>query len=476
MHDTLVYHGFCEIKHIQGGIIAMTQYPPGIIFSNMDLLKFVITQAQFDPVQFARQMSDEYGGFARNKFGTIEIFQIADPELAHEVLVQRTAEFYKGNVMYRVLKPFLGNGLLTSEGDFWKRQRKLAQPAFHYKRIASYADTMIEHTQKLLHDWRVGETRMIDREMMKVTLSIVNKTLFNVDISAEADRIGEAMNVILHAADQNMNAVVALPAWIPTPQRLHQKRMVAQLDAIIQQFITERRQSQHDNGDLLSMLLLAQDDDGQGMSDQQLRDEVITMFLAGHETTANALMWTFYLLSQHADIKQRLYAEIDSVLGERTVTLQDLPNMPYLDMVLKESMRLFPPVAAVSRSPYADMELGGYRLPKDAIMQISIFAMHRSTRYWHNPDVFDPERFSPENEAKIPRYAYLPFGGGARVCIGNQFAIMEAKLLLVTIMQQYELDLAPNHEVVPQQLLTLRAKHGMKMVIRHRQTQAVATV
>jgi cytochrome P450 len=198
--------------------------------------------------------------------------------------------------------------------------------------------------------------------------------------------------------------------------------------------------------------------------------------LAGHETTANALMWTFYLLSQHADIKQRLYAEIDSVLGERTVTLQDLPNMPYLDMVLKESMRLFPPVAAVSRSPYADMELGGYRLPKDAIMQISIFAMHRSTRYWHNPDVFDPERFSPENEAKIPRYAYLPFGGGARVCIGNQFAIMEAKLLLVTIMQQYELDLAPNHEVVPQQLLTLRAKHGMKMVIRHRQTQAVATV
>lgn len=451
----------------------MTHHPPGIIFSNMDLLKFVLAQAQFDPVQFARQMSDEYGGFVRNKFGMIEIFQIADPDLAHEVLVQRTAEFYKGNVMYRVLKPFLGNGLLTSEGDFWKRQRKLAQPAFHYKRIASYSDTMVQHTQQLLQDWHTGETRMIDREMMKVTLGIVNKTLFNVDISAEADRIGEAMTVILHAADDNMNAVVALPSWMPTPKRLHQKRMVAQLDAIIQRFISERRQSQHDEGDLLSMLLLAKDDDGQGMSDQQLRDEVMTMFLAGHETTANTLMWTFYLLSQHPDIKQRLYTEIDSVLGDRTVTLSDLSNLPYLEMVLKESMRLFPPAPAVSRSPYTNIQLGGYTVTKDAIMQISIFAMHRSSRYWHNPDVFDPERFSPENETKIPHYAYLPFGGGARVCIGNQFAMMEAKLLLVTIMQHYELELASNHEVVPQQLLTLRAKHGMKMVIKHRQLQPI---
>jgi cytochrome P450 len=447
----------------------MTQHPPGIIFSNLDLLKFVLAQNQFDPVQFARQMSDEYGGFVRNKFGMIEIYQIADPELAHEVLVERATQFYKGNIMYRVLRPFLGNGLLTSEGDFWKRQRKLAQPAFHYKRIASYADTMTQHTHALLKTWQIGETRMIDREMMKVTLSIVNKTLFNVDISAEADRIGDAMNVILHAANENMNAVVALPAWIPTPKRYHQKRMIAQLDALIQQFISERRATKADNGDLLSMLLLAQDEDGQGMDDKQLRDEVMTMFLAGHETTANTLTWTFYLLSQHSDIKQRLYAEIDRVLGDRTATLQDLAQMPYLEMVLKESMRLYPPVPAVSRSPYADQEVGGYTLPKDAVMQISIYAMHRSTRYWQNPDIFDPERFSVENEARIPRYAYLPFGGGPRVCIGNQFAMMEAKLLLVTILQQVDLELVPNHQVIPEQLLTLRAKNSLPMVIKQRQ-------
>jgi cytochrome P450 len=358
---------------------------------------------------------------------------------------------------------------LTSEGDFWKRQRKLAQPAFHYKRIASYADTMTQHTHALLKTWQIGETRMIDREMMKVTLSIVNKTLFNVDISAEADRIGDAMNVILHAANENMNAVVALPAWIPTPKRYHQKRMIAQLDALIQQFISERRATKADNGDLLSMLLLAQDEDGQGMDDKQLRDEVMTMFLAGHETTANALMWTFYLLSQHSDIKQRLYAEIDRVLGDRTATLQDLAQMPYLEMVLKESMRLYPPVAALSRSPYADLQISGYTLPKDATMQISIYALHRSTRYWQNPDTYDPERFSAENEANIPRYAYLPFGGGPRVCIGNQFSMMEAKLLLVTIMQHVDLELVPNHQVIPEQLLTLRAKNSLPMVIKQRQ-------
>jgi cytochrome P450 len=447
----------------------MTQHPPGIIFSNLDLVKFVLAQSRFNPVQFARQMSDEYGGFVRNKFGMIEIYQIADPELAHEVLVERATEFYKGNIMYRVLRPFLGNGLLTSEGDFWKRQRKLAQPAFHYKRIASYADTMTQHTHALLKTWQIGETRMIDREMMKVTLSIVNKTLFNVDISAEADRIGDAMNVILHAANENMNAVVALPAWIPTPKRYHQKRMIAQLDALIQQFISERRATKADNGDLLSMLLLAQDEDGQGMDDKQLRDEVMTMFLAGHETTANALMWTFYLLSQHSDIKQRLYAEIDRVLGDRTATLQDLAQMPYLEMVLKESMRLYPPVAALSRSPYADLQISGYTLPKDATMQISIYALHRSTRYWQNPDTYDPERFSAENEANIPRYAYLPFGGGPRVCIGNQFSMMEAKLLLVTIMQHVDLELVPNHQVIPEQLLTLRAKNSLPMVIKQRQ-------
>jgi cytochrome P450 len=446
-----------------------TQHPPGIEFTWGDIFRLAISGQKFDPLAFSLQISDEYGGFVRNKFGFIEIYQIADPELAHAVLVERANEFHKGAIMKRAFGPFVGNGLLTSEGDFWKRQRRLAQPAFHHRRIISYADTMVQHADAMLNTWRDGASLDIDREMMKVTLGIVNKTLFNADVSAVASRVGELMTDVLDAANENLNAIVALPASVPTPRRLRQKRKIAELDAIIQGFVDERRRTQEDTGDLLSMLLQAQDDDGSGMTDRQLRDEVMTLFLAGHETTANALTFALYLLAENPQAKATLQQEVDSALQGRLPGLNDLNAMPFTEQVIKETLRLYPAAPAVARSPYHDLQLGGYTVRKDATMQVSMWAMHRSSRYWQQPSAFMPERFSPENEKAIPRYAYLPFGAGPRVCIGNQFAMMEARLLLAAIVSRFDFAMAPGAVVEVEQLMTLRPRGGVRMVLRQRE-------
>jgi cytochrome P450 len=451
----------------------MTQadtFPPGQRVGWIEFIKTILFGEKFDPLAYARGMSDEYGGFTYSRFGNIEVYQVADPELAHDILVERTAEFHKG-IMKSVFEPFAGNGLLTSEGDFWKRQRKLAQPAFHYRRIESYAEAMIAHTQQMLARWQTGQTILIDREMMKLTLAIVAKTLFNADVSGDADRVGVLLNHILDAANERLNAPIRLPDWMPTPRRISQRRTIAELDAIINRVIAERRASGKDEGDLLSMLLLAQDEDGERMNDKQLRDEVMTLFLAGHETTANALTWAWYLLAQHPDVLAKMQAELDSVLGRRAPTLADLPHLPYNEMIVKETLRLFPPAPALSRSPYQDLQLGGHRVPKNALMQISIYAMQRSSRYFEQPDTFIPERFSAENEQRIPRYAYLPFGGGPRVCIGNQFALMEARLILALVGSRFELALVPGQQVVPQQMLTLRPRESFAMRVTARQPQ-----
>lgn len=441
--------------------------PPGDRSGYGLVIKNILTGQRFDGLAFARYNSDTYGPFSFTKFGPVRFYQVADPDLAHEILVKRTDEFHKG-IIKEVLHPFLGEGLLTSEGDFWKRQRKLAQPAFHARRIASYAGVMVEHTHRLLNEWHSGETRWIDRDMMKLTLGIVSKTLFDTDVSAEADRVGVLMNDILDATNERLTAVIRLPDGIPTPRRMQVKRITAELDGIIQRIVDERRRSGEDKGDLLSMLLSALDDDGSGMSDKQLRDELMTLFLAGHETTANTLIWSLVLLAQHPQALAALRAEIDTVLGSRDATFEDLPNLPYSDQVIKETLRLYPTAPGVSRSPIHDLQLGGYTVPKNAFMQISIYAMHHSSRYWQEPEAFRPERFAPEAEKQIPHYAYLPFGGGPRVCIGNQFAMMEARLALITLMQHADLTLDPSHPVVAEQMFTLRPRNGVKMVVRKR--------
>lgn len=416
----------------------------------------------------------QYGDFVRFMFGPFPVYIANHPDLAHEILVTKAASFYKSSVTKQVMKEAVGDGLFTSDGETWKRQRKLAQPAFHTKRIASYAEVMVEYTQRLIDRWQAGDVLDLEREMSTLTMQIVSKTLFNAHIEGEEDDLAKAVRIVLQTIDKRFNRLLPMPAWLPTQENRQMKAGVKRLDEIIQTFIDERRKTGEDKGDLLSMLMAAQDDEnGGGMSDRYLRDESVTVFGAGHETTSGALTWTFYLLSQHPEIEARLMAELDSVLGGRPATFADLANLRYTEMVIKETMRLYPPAWSTTRESIEDVEIGGYTVKKQRNVFINIYGIHRDERFFADPLRFDPERFSAENEKNIPKYAYLPFGAGPRICIGNAFAMMEAKLLLATIMQRYQLSLAPGQVVEPERVFTLRPKYGMKMVAALRETEKV---
>jgi len=448
-------------------------YPPGVRTGVFETIRTVLSGVEFDLLQFAKDSQAQFGDFNFTKFGWVTFYIITDPDLMHEILVDRPEEFYKLKLIKYALGPFLGNGLLTNEGDFWKKQRKLAQPAFHSKRIEAYADVMVDYARHMLASWHTGETRRLDREMMKLTLNIVAKTLFDADVSGDADHVGDLLTSILEASNDRLNAAFQIPDWLPTPKTRQMHKDIAELDVIIQRFIDERRQSGEDKGDLLSMLLQARDDDGSGMDDKQLRDELMTIFLAGHETTAMNLTWTWYLLIEHPEIMARLKAEVDAALGDRPATLADLPNLKYTDMVIKESMRIYPPAPSVGREPIRDLQLSGYTIPKGALLTLSIYGMHHNPKVFPNPEVFDPERFSPENEKTIPRYGYLPFGAGPRVCIGNSFAMMEARLILATMVQQTDLSLVSGQKIVPKQLVTVRPVNGIEVKVKLRETEKV---
>ncbi len=335
---------------------------------------------------------------------------------------------------------------------------------------------MADETLKLMSDWHDHETRDFARDMMRLTLYIVCRTLFSTDVSARADRVGELMHDILEGAQ----AVISQSeSWLELITHRRHNRMAAasrELQTMIEDIIREHKATLSRltgegwvGGDLLSMLLAARDDEGKPMSDEQLRDEVITLFLAGHETTANAVMWTLYLLSQHPEVEAKVMAELASINQNQTPpTVRDLQGLPYLEMVVKESMRLYPPAGGVTRAPIEDIQLGGYTIPAGASIAVSSYAMHRDSEFFTDPLVFDPERFSPEREAHIPKYAYLPFGAGPRVFIGNVFALMESRILLATILQRWKLSLVPGQKVMAEQLFTTRPKFGMKMVVSAR--------
>ncbi len=432
---------------------------------------------QEDTLGYERRLMEQYGDVVHVSFAGRHAYLISNPDDVRKVLVEEAQNFHKAPIYRILLSRFLGNGLLTSEDDFWKRQRKLAQPAFHTKRIQAYADTMVDYTRRTLDSWEDGQVRIVNQDMMRLTLSIVVKTLFNTEIGEEANRIGEALTTVLDATTEGVQSVFQmLPEWVPIPRNIRNRRGVRQMDAIIMRIVEERQASNEDTGDLLSMLLLAQDDDGNRMTSKQLRDEAVTLVLAGHETTANALTWTWWLLSQHPEIEAKLHEEVDRVLGDHMPTLEDLRKLEYTEMVFKESMRLYPPIPSIGRMPLVPVELGGYTLPSGAIVMISPHVIHHDARWWENPDEFRPERFSKENEKEIPRYAYLPFGGGPRVCIGNSFAQMEAVLLLATIARQYQLRPSPvDQEVIPDPKLTLRPRNNLTMRLEKRfqaQTQA----
>ena len=425
-------------------------------------------------LQFLVSNRERYGDIVYMQGGPRRLYQLNNPEDIQYVLVKAPHKFHKSPNLKAVTGPILGQGLLTSDGDFHRQQRKLIQPAFHHQRISRYADVMVNYTARMLTNWQNGASLDVHDEMMHLTMAIVAKTLFDADVSHDADSIGEAIGFAIADASARMTRLIQLPLWVPTPGNQIRRRNRDIIERTIFSIIEERRASGEDRGDLLSMLLLAQDEDsGAGMSNQQVRDEAMTLFIAGHETTANALTWALYLLSQHPDVMARLQTELDTVLAGRLPTMNDLRNLPYTDQVIKETMRLYPPAWLVTRLAIEDVTIREYTIPKGSVLIMSQYVMQRHPDYWDAPDEFRPERFAPGWEDRVPKFAYFPFGGGPRICIGNSFASMEAILALATIMQHWTFSIAPGHAVEMEPLITLRPKGGMPMLARQREPVAV---
>jgi cytochrome P450 len=423
-----------------------------------------------DRLGFLQTAAKECGDITYFKLGAQEVYFLNHPDYVKDVLVTHQGSFIKGRALQRG-KRLLGEGLLTSEGEFHRRQRRLAQPAFHRGRVNAYGRSMIEYAERTALRWRNGETLDISQEMMRLTLSIVGKTLFDADVEAEAQEIGAALTDVMELFNAMLLPFSELLEKLPLPQNRRFQRAKDRLDATIYRMIEERRRSGEDHGDLLSMLLLAQDEegDGRGMTDEQVRDEALTIFLAGHETTANALTWTWYLLSQHPAVESKLHQELDEVFREnRAPEVEDVPRLRYTEMVLAEAMRLYPPAWAIGRLSIKDEEIGGYLIPARSLVLLSPFVMHRDERYFTDATRFDPERWTPEARENRPTYSYFPFGGGQRRCIGEGFAWMEGILLIAALARKWRMRLVPNHPIEMNPTITLRPKHGMRMTVERR--------
>lgn len=422
-----------------------------------------------DSLGYLQRAVAEHGDVVYLRFGPQDVFFLAHPDHVREVLVTRHQSFMKGRALQRA-KRLLGEGLLTSEGEFHRRQRRLAQPAFHRARINSYGAVMTSSAARSAARWRDGEQLDVSQEMMRLTLAIVARTLFDADVESEADEIGAALTSVIELFDFLLLPFSELLEKLPLPQARRFQRAKERLDATIYRIIEERRRSGEDRGDLLSMLLSARDEEGDGgrMTDEQVRDEVMTIFLAGHETTANALTWTWYLLSEHPSVETRLHEELDAVLAGREPTVEDVPRLRYTEMVVAESMRLYPPAWAVGRLALHELEIGGYLISPKALVLLSPYVTQRDARFFPEPARFDPERWMPEAREARPQFSYFPFGGGPRRCIGEGFAWMEAILLVASFARRWRMRLVPGHPVAPRAVITLRPKHGMLMTVSQR--------
>ena len=424
---------------------------------------------QRNPLRFLEGVA-RHGDVARFRLGPVFVYLVNDPDLIRSVLVTRADAYHKGRALERARR-LLGQGLLTSEGALHLRQRRLMQPAFHRERIAGYGETMVRYAGRAAERWKAGETIDVHKEMVALTLAIVGKTLFDADVEEEADEIGKALTEALELFQRLLMVPYGeFLEKLPIPSTLRFRSARRRLDATIARLIAERRRNPRDRKDLLTLLLLAQDTegDGGGMTDTQLRDEAMTIFLAGHETTANAMAWTWHLLSQNPEAEGRLHEELDRVFEGRAPGVADLPRLRYTEMVLSESMRLFPPAWILGRRAIVDHELGGYRIPAGSIVLLSQWITHRDARYFPDPLRFDPQRFTAEAQAARPRFSYFPFGGGPRVCIGEGFAWMEGVLVLATIARRWRFLPVDGIPVTPAAMITLRPKSGLPMRIEAR--------
>ncbi len=415
-----------------------------------------------DPLAFFSKLAREQGDFVRFRLGEHEhdLFFLNHPDLIREVLVTQDRHFTKWFMVDRI-REVLGQGLLVSEGEFHRRQRRLSQPVFHRERIASYADEMVSLAIRLRDRWQPGAVVDVCREMNWLAMMIVARTLFGADIESDAGLINDALSEILDQFERSI---------LPEADREDFESAMQRLDGVIYRIVQERRSEGGDRGDLLSMLLLAQDaeDDGERMSDLQVRDEVMTIFLAGHETSANALAWSWYLLAQHPEVEAQLHAEIDTALGGRRPKMSDVPALPLASRIFSEAIRLYPPVWAIARRAIEACQIGGQEIPAGSVVLLSQYVTHRDPRWFPDPERFAPERWTPEVRAERPRFSYFPFSAGSRACLGEAFAGVEGALCLAVLAQKWRLQIVPGHAVTLQPQLTLRARNGIKMRVESR--------
>ena len=423
-----------------------------------------LRRLQGDPLAFVERMAREPGDVVHYRLWRQDVFLIKHPDHIRDVLVTNQHDYAKGAGL-QWAKRFLGEGLLTSEGEVHTRQRRLSQPAFHRQRIGSYAAVMAGYAAETGDRLREGVPFDMHAEMMALTLAVIGKTMCDAEVGAEAEVIGEALADVIALFPRFVLPFAGLLHRLPLPSTRRFDRACARLDGVVYRMIEDRRRSGEDRGDLLSMLLMARDEEGDGghMSDTQLRDEVMTLFLAGHETTANALSWTWYLLARNPGAEARFHEEIEGVLAGRRPSFEDLPRLRYTEMLLAESMRLYPPAWGLGRRALRDQPLGGVGIPEGALVLMSPYLVQRDPRFFPDPERFDPMRFTPEAKAARPKFAYFPFGGGARQCIGEPFAWMEGVLILAALAQRWRFRLDLGARVEPQALITLRPRRGIRM-------------
>lgn len=431
----------------------------------------MVARSRRDPLGFMTELARTYGDICSFRVGLERVFFINRPDYVRDVLVNHYDNFLKGRGRQRA-KHFLGEGLLLSEGELHRRQRRLAQPAFHRRRISAYADVMADYCERTSARWRDGQTLDVWPEMLRLTLGVTGKTLFNADVESESDEVGRAMSAATLQYRAFKLPLAGLLERLPLPHIREFQRGKERLRRIVLQIIEERRRSGEDCGDLLSMLLRAEDDEGAGgaaMTPVQVWDEALTFFIAGYDTMATALMWTWYLLSENPAVEARLHAEVDEVLADgRAATFDDLPRLGFAEQVLAESMRLYPPTWRLVRRAVKDFPLGSHVIPARSLVMVSQYVMHRDARFFPDPEAFDPERFMPEAKESRPPFSYFPFGGGPRRCMGEAFALMEGVLLLASLARHWRLRLAPGHKVEPLPQHLLRSKYGMVMKLERR--------
>lgn len=423
-----------------------------------------------DPLGMLLRMARTYGDIVSIPVMGQTRILVSRPDYVEQVMLFQHAKFHKSELTRKAVGPLLGQGLLTSEGDFWRRQRRLAQPAFHRSRTNAYSPTMLECTRSQAARWRDGETRNIAEEMMGLTLEVAVRTLFGTTLPGEAETVGRAMTFLMRYSLSRARAPWQIPRHWPTPKNRRANREFEFMDSLVYRIIKERqgRNGGHANSDLLSLLVAAMDEDGTQMTAKQLRDETMTLFVAGHETTALTLAWTWYLLSENPEAEAKLHEELKQVLGGRSPEPADIERLPYLHAVVQESLRVYPPAYIMARTSIAATNIGGYDFPEGSTLLAAQWVSHRDRRYFDEPEKFRPERWLDGLEERLPGGAYYPFGDGPRRCIGQGFALLESQLVLAEIAQKFRFKLVPGTPVIPEPLVTLRPQHGIAMTIHKR--------